>query len=94
MKFPLPISEMNLCDCGRGDWKVTSIEVDDQIEHRFKTLLTEREQKHVLKELKRRGATMSKKQYFIHRKCESCGFIPPPAQITENMLKKMEIVKG
>ena len=70
----MPIREWKICNCGKGDWQVVDIQTDDQLEHRFKTLLSSQEQKAVLRDMKRRGETLSKIQYILKMRCRGCGF--------------------
>ena len=66
----IPISEMKICDCGKGDWEVIKIDVDN-IEERFKKL-SKKEQKRMIRAMK--GREMAKKQYILTIRCKSCGF--------------------
>jgi len=76
MELPVRIRDMKICYCGKGDWQIVSITVDDKIEERFRTLLTVKEQRRILAYLKRRGKgeTIPKKQYIFKMRCKNCGF--------------------
>jgi hypothetical protein len=82
----IPISEFRLCYCGRGEWQVTEIEIDDGVEERIRTLVSPKYRKRFLRELKE--GKLSSKIYIVHRRCGICGFIPPPKLVTSRMLKK------
>ena len=85
VKLPVSISEFKLCDCGKGNWVVTGVEIDNEVELRIRTIVSPKYRKRFLKELEE--GKISKKIYIIHRKCMNCGFVPPSALVTERMLK-------
>ncbi len=74
MNFPMPISEWKICDCGKGDWEIKNITVDNKIKERFKTLLSPKEQRHLLVYMKKRGETLPERQYILKMCCKGCGF--------------------
>ena len=88
MKFPAKIQDMKICDCGMGDWEIISIEVDDKIRERFRTLLSCKDQKRILNYLKKRGKgeVVPKKQYILKMRC---GFTWNKF-VSEKMLKELK----
>ena len=74
MKYPVSISKWRICNCGKGDWKIIKVQVDDKFKERFNTILTRREQKSILNLYKQRGMKMSMKQYILTMQCKECSF--------------------
>jgi len=85
----IPLSQFKLCTCGKGDWIVIKIEIDN-IEERLDMLIIWEPKNKYFKRFKKEmnEGKSSKKQYILHRKCRQCGFIPPPKFVTERMLNK------
>lgn len=87
MKFPIPISQWKICDCGEADWEVIEVTTDN-IEERVKAmhqLKATRHTRRILREMDE--GKFSRKQYLFKLRCKQCGFTWTKF-VTDRMLRK------
>ena len=87
MEFPIPVSKWKICDCGKGDWQVVKIDVDDKIEERIRLFCRGKYRRMFLREIKE--GKLSRKQYIFTIRCRGCNFTWTKF-VSERMLQREE----